>query len=70
MTIILTLLSSACSIPTDEDEVIITAGSTPNSPVSVYNINGWVRDLPSLNTVSRRAHACGQFKSQNGDTVG
>ena len=67
------LRHEACSIPTDDNELIITGGYPTNSDyvastVDVYNINGWVRDLPSLND-RRRNHACGKFKSQSGDTV-
>ena len=68
MIMIFTLLRSACSIPTDDNEVIITGGVDTLSTVSLYNINGWIRDLPSLNT-GRFVHACGQYKSQNGNTV-
>ena len=62
----------ACSIPTDDNELVITGGggypSSVSRTVSVYNINGWVRDLVSFNT-ERSYHACGQYKTQNGDKV-
>ena len=46
-----------CAIP-DEDnkELIITAGTT----VSVYNDDGWQRDLAPLNQ-NRLDHACGSY---------
>ena len=72
MKVIFDLFRDACSIPTDNNELIITGGGWLSSDVtrivSVYNINGWVRDLASLMT-KRSGHACGQYKTQNGDTV-
>ena len=62
------LLRFACSITTDQDEVIITGGDETRTTVSVYNINGWVEDLATIN-FGRYFHACGQYKSQDGKTV-
>ena len=43
--------SLACAIP-DEDTgtIIITGGWDTRNTVSVYNVKGWQRDLPPLNT--------------------
>ena len=57
----------SCAIPTEDSEVIIT-GCSDTPSVSVYNMNGWVRDLPSLN-FRRKRHACGHYKSENGEEV-
>ena len=36
--------------------------------VSSYNINGWVEDLPKLQT-GRRIHGCGHFFSETNGLV-
>ena len=67
--------SGACAIEL-EDKVVVTGGgydvygdyyiyyfNTENivtSKVSVYNIGGWVEDLPDLNT-GRYNHGCGNY---------
>ena len=53
--------SRACAIP-DEDTVIITGGEDTMKTVSVYSVEGWQRNLPSLNT-GRRDHACSSYWS-------
>ena len=70
MTIMISMCSfrGACSITNGEEEVIITGGYFTLSTVSVYNLDGWTGDLPSLNT-GRYYHACGKYISQNGDRV-
>ena len=46
----------------------MTGGQHTLSNVTVYNTNGWVRDLPDLK-VKRRAHACGHYVGDNQETV-
>ena len=55
--------SYACAIP-DEDTgtIIITGGADTLNTVSVYNVEGWQEDLPSLNT-GRSSHACSSYMS-------
>ena len=54
-------LRYACAIPDpDNDEVIITGGEYSPKIVSVYNKNGWQRDMPSLEN-NRLSHACTSF---------
>jgi len=55
---------SACGIQF-ENEVIITGGEYRREAVSVYDDNGWVQDLPSLNR-GRFWHACGHYTSDYG----
>ena len=55
--------SDACSIEDpDTETVVITGGSGTNITVSVYGLQGWVEDLPSLIT-GRRYHACTSYMS-------
>ncbi len=69
----------ACGIP-DGEQFIITGGVTGDTTgpggvsngrnidnVHVYDTNGWVRDLPSLN-IARSDHACASFMA-NGERV-
>ena len=59
----------ACGIP-DVDQFIITGGfskSVVTGNVHVYNTDGWVKDLPSLN-IARSNHACASFM-KNGERV-
>ena len=53
--------SMACAIPSG-DTVIITGGMYTKNTVSVYNVGGWLEDLPPLNT-GRHYHACSSFWS-------
>ena len=58
--------SLACAIP-GEDSVIVTGGQftggyDTRTIVSVYNIEGWLEDLPLLNT-GRYYHACTSYVS-------
>jgi len=55
--------SRACSIQF-EDQVILTGGLETRNIVSVYNDDGWVRDLAPLKT-GRYWHACGHYTSDN-----
>ena len=63
----------ACSIQFNE-KVIVTGGYYTGTTfyttriVSVYNIGGWVEDLPDLNT-GRRNHGCGHYVDNNNDIV-
>ena len=53
--------STACAIPDpDNEEVIITGGTSTMKTVSVYSKAGHQRDLADLNT-GRRVHACSGF---------
>ena len=53
---------AACGInDADNEELIITGGYDPlTTAVSVYNDDGWQRDLAPLNQ-GRRNHACGSY---------
>ena len=53
--------SYACAIP-QEDSVIVTGGYWTSTTVSVYNTEGWLEDLPPLNT-GRDSHACSSYWS-------
>ena len=57
------LLHSACTIQFD-DLVIVTGGQK----VSVYNISGWVEDLPDL-VQGRSDHGCGHFINNDNKMV-
>ena len=70
--------SSACAIEF-EDKVVLTGGghyvSDWNSVeffvtnrVSVYNIGGWVEDLPDLITAGR-GHGCGHYVDNSNNMV-
>ena len=57
------------------DQVIVTGGwgsDAANNGVSdqaaVYNEQGWVKDLPSLNT-ARMDHGCGHFVNTDNQQV-
>ena len=55
--------SEACSIEDpDTETVVITGGRYTSTTVSVYGLQGWVEDLPSLIT-GRFAHACTSYKT-------
>ena len=54
--------SGACSIEL-EDKVILTGGvidGDDSLTVSIYDRNGWLRDLPNLQS-ARRDHGCGHY---------
>jgi len=53
--------SYACSIPLG-DEVVITGGYVSGTTVSLYNKDGWVRDMPSLNA-GRIGHGCTTYST-------
>ena len=58
----------SCGIPDPEtDTIIVTGGQDTETRVSQYDRNGFVKNLPSLNTV-RRFHSCAQF-TDNGVKV-
>ena len=55
--------SYACAIEDpDTETVVITGGQDTSTTVSVYGRQGWVEDLPSLNT-ERFTHACTSYKT-------
>ena len=58
---------AACSIQFNE-KVIVTGGYYTETTVSVYDIGGWVEDLPDLNT-GRLEHGCGHYVDNNNDIV-
>ena len=62
------LLRYACSITPDDDNLIMTGGVFTMKTVSLYNRQGWVKDLARLNT-GRGYHTCGHYRNNNGDTV-
>ena len=54
--------SGGCSIEL-EDKVILTGGvidGEDSSTVSIYDNDGWLRDLPNLQ-LNRRSHGCGHY---------
>ena len=57
----------ACSIQFNE-KVIVTGGLYTTRTVSVYNIEGWMEDLPDLNT-GRLYHGCGHYVDNNNNIV-
>ena len=40
--------------------MIVTGGYFDPNRVSIYNDDGWVENMPSLNS-GRRAHGCGHY---------
>ena len=62
-------IRDACTIQFD-DKVVVTGGTLENSRrVSVYNIDGWVEDLPDLNEGRSGWHGCGHYVDSNNDIV-
>ena len=62
--------SHACTIQL-EDQVISTGGGNGIQIISrvyVYNIDGWVRNMPDLNT-ARSYHACGHYTNSDDKIV-
>ena len=59
--------SFACSIEF-EDKVIVTGGFFTEKTVSVYDIEGWVKDLPSLQR-GRYNHGCGHYVNDKNKIV-
>ena len=59
--------SESCAIKLG-DYLIITGGYPGVKTVSKYDKNGWMMDLPKLNT-GRRLHACGQYYSERNELV-
>ena len=63
------LIRYACGIP-DGNQFIVTGGVSRGrniGNVHMYNTDGWIRDLPSLN-IARSDHACASFVG-NGQRV-
>ena len=70
LTLILTQSSEACAIEL-EDWVVVTGGHGPSSYtryVKLYNISGFVLDLPDLNQ-GRWDHGCGHYLDNNNEIV-
>ena len=62
------IFSNACTIQL-EDSVVVTGGVDFNNKiVSVYDVNGWVEDLPDLNQ-GRDDRGCGHYVDSNNDIV-
>ena len=59
--------SYACTIQLF-DYVLITGGSDTKTYVTKYDVNGWVENLPGLNT-GRRAHGCSYFYDNDNKLV-
>ena len=62
--------SAGCSIEL-EDKVILTGGvidGVDSSTVSIYDNNGWLRDLPNLQ-YTRRNHGCGHYVNDRNKIV-
>jgi len=58
----------SCAIKLD-DYLIITGGGYPTvATVSKYDKNGWIMDLPKLNT-GRYLHACGHYYSETNELM-
>ena len=56
-----------------EYEVVITGGGGANetdasATVSIYNIEGWVKDLPKM-TFARFYHGCGHYLNEDKQQV-
>ena len=59
--------SAACTIELD-DKVIVTGGAINWARVDVYNIDGWVMELPSL-IQGRRNSGCGHYVNSDDKMV-
>ena len=57
----------SCSIQLD-DQVVVTGGTNPKNKASVYNMDGWVQDLPDLNQ-GRYKHGCGHYVDNDNNLV-
>ena len=62
------LLREVCSITPDDDNLIMTGGGWDPELVSLYNSQGFVQYLTSLNN-GRAHHACGYYRNNDGETV-
>ena len=62
--------SGGCSIELKK-KVILTGGvidSVDSSTVSIYDNDGWLRDLPNLQ-YTRRNHGCGHYVNDRNEIV-
>ena len=59
--------SRDCAINLDSS-VVLVGGPRPYTTVSEYSLEGWVRDLPSLQQ-GRWDHGCSYFVSDDGTKV-
>ena len=66
-----------CSIATEDDNLIMTGGLDKRmdmrgggneNRVALYNRQGFMKELSSLNT-GRFYHACSHYRNNNGETV-
>ena len=61
--------SGACGIADEDDgSYILSGGYFTLTTVSKYDKNGWIKDLPSLNT-GRDRHGCGTYLDSNSNRV-
>ena len=62
--------SNACGFADDDDGTYIMTGGLGATlkTVSKYNKDGWMEDLPSLNT-ERNRHGCGTYLDSNNNRV-
>ena len=64
------VFSGACTIET-EDKVILSGGvleGGESSIVSIYDEDGWLRDLPNLQS-ARKDHGCGHYFDERDNLV-
>ena len=59
--------SYACSIELN-DKVIVTGGINNLTRIDVYNIDGWIMELPNLIT-GRFNHECGHYVNTDNKMV-
>ena len=62
--------SGACAIEL-EDNIILTGrviDMYENTTVSIYDKDGWIRDLPNLQ-MARRDHGCGYYNDATNNLV-
>jgi len=57
----------ACAIKL-KDIVVITGGNTSMATVTSYDMDGWLMNLPDLNT-GRSLHGCGHYRNDAGEMV-
>ena len=52
----------------DDEQVVITGGEDTGDQATLYNRQGFVKDLPRLNT-GREYHGCAMFINQDNEKV-
>ena len=61
------LYSEFCAIEL-EDKVILTGGYESKHIVGVYNVDGWIEDLPQLQNQHYK-HGCGHYVNNDNQIV-